>query len=410
MAKIAILGYGTVGSGVFEVITRNNDIVSKNAKEKVEIKYVLDLRDFPGDPVEKVLTHNFEDIVSDSEVEVVVEVMGGTKPAYDFVKRSLQAGKSVCSSNKELVEAHGAELMAIAKENSVNFLFEASVGGGIPIIRPLRTSITADRILSISGILNGTTNYMLTNMSSGTLKYEEALKNAQDKGYAEKDPTADVEGFDACRKIAILSSIATGKNVSFDDIPTTGISKITKTDMKYVNATGGSIKLIAKAVLDENGAWARVAPVIISKENPLSTVNKVFNAILVEGDMLGETMYYGKGAGKLATAAAVVSDVVENILLKNNNVGCLWSEEKMQLESLDDIEVQKLVRIKVNDIEKAEEAVCDIFGVDEFITVKDGETAFITKKEKEALIKEKLEKLSNEAAVKQVRTTILYEA
>lgn len=239
MINIAVLGYGTVGSGVVEVINKNHASINKRAGQEVNIKYVLDLRDFPGDPVEKVLVHDYNVIVNDPEVKIIVEVMGGIKPAYDFTKQALEAGKSVCTSNKELVAAHGAELLAIAKANKVNFLFEASVGGGIPIIRPLNQSLTADEITEITGILNGTTNYILSKMTDEGKSFEEVLKRAQEKGYAERNPEADVEGYDACRKIAILTSLALGKQVDYQDIYTEGITKITKTDIEYAKALHG---------------------------------------------------------------------------------------------------------------------------------------------------------------------------
>ena len=311
MINIAVLGYGTVGSGVVEVINKNHASINKRAGQEVNIKYVLDLRDFPGDPVEKVLVHDYNVIVNDPEVKIIVEVMGGIKPAYDFTKQALEAGKSVCTSNKELVAAHGAELLAIAKANNVNFLFEASVGGGIPIIRPLNQSLTADEITEITGILNGTTNYILSKMTDEGKSFEEVLKRAQEKGYAERNPEADVEGYDACRKIAILTSLALGKQVDYQDIYTEGITKITKTDIEYAKALHASIKLLGTSKWEDDGKiYSMVAPFMIDSDHPLGHVNGVFNGIFVNGNMLGDTMFYGKGAGKLPTASAVVADVV----------------------------------------------------------------------------------------------------
>ena len=316
MINIAVLGYGTVGSGVVEVINKNHASINKRAGQEVNIKYVLDLRDFPGDPVEKVLVHDYNVIVNDPEVKIIVEVMGGIKPAYDFTKQALEAGKSVCTSNKELVAAHGAELLAIAKANNVNFLFEASVGGGIPIIRPLNQSLTADEITEITGILNGTTNYILSKMTDEGKSFEEVLKRAQEKGYAERNPEADVEGYDACRKIAILTSLALGKQVDYQDIYTEGITKITKTDIEYAKALHASIKLLGTSKWEDDGKiYSMVAPFMIDSDHPLGHVNGVFNGIFVNGNMLGDTMFYGKGAGKLPTASAVVADVVD--ALKN---------------------------------------------------------------------------------------------
>ncbi|MBO7401768.1 MAG: homoserine dehydrogenase [Lachnospiraceae bacterium] len=331
--KIAVLGYGTVGSGVVEVIRRNGDSIAKRAGQEIEVKYVLDLRDFPGDPVEKVLVHDYEVIVNDPEVGVVVEVMGGVEPAYTFVKRALLAGKSVCTSNKELVAKHGAELLEIAKQGKINFLFEASVGGGIPIIRPLNQSITADEIEEVTGILNGTTNFILTKMRDDGCDFETALKEAQSLGYAERNPQADVEGFDACRKIAILTSLAYGKHVSYEDIQTEGITKITAADIAYAKKFEMAIKLFASSRKVGDSIYALVAPKMIGVNNPLYTVNGVYNAILVHGNVLGDVMFYGSGAGKLPTASAVVSDVVDATKHKGVNIMQIWSTKKLELAS-----------------------------------------------------------------------------
>ena len=332
MINIAVLGYGTVGSGVVEVINKNHASINKRAGQEVNIKYVLDLRDFPGDPVEKVLVHDYNVIVNDPEVKIIVEVMGGIKPAYDFTKQALEAGKSVCTSNKELVAAHGAELLAIAKANNVNFLFEASVGGGIPIIRPLNQSLTADEITEITGILNGTTNYILSKMTDEGKSFEEVLKRAQEKGYAERNPEADVEGYDACRKIAILTSLALGKQVDYQDIYTEGITKITKTDIEYAKALHASIKLLGTSKWEDDGKiYSMVAPFMIDSDHPLGHVNGVFNGIFVNGNMLGDTMFYGKGAGKLPTASAVVADVVDAVKHQGTNIMTIWEQDKVEL-------------------------------------------------------------------------------
>lgn len=411
MAAIAVLGYGTVGSGVVEVINTNRESIESKAGQTINIKYVLDLRDFPDDPIQNIITHNYDDILNDDEIEVVVEVMGGTKPAYDFVKSALEKGKSVCTSNKELVAAHGGELMRIAKENNVNFLYEASVGGGIPIIRPINRSITSDKIEEVTGILNGTTNYMLTKMSKEGLDYNDVLSDAQAKGYAERNPAADVEGYDACRKIAILASLATEKTVDFNDIYTEGITNISKEDMDYVNKIGGSIKLLATAKLDEGKVWARVAPAIVSSESPLSMVNDVFNAILIKGNMLGDVMFYGKGAGKLPTASAVVSDIVDAIKHKNVNLGIGWSEDKLQLTDIDLVAVKKFVRVEYNDKAEALKNVKAIFGGDNIIELEglDGEFAFVTEKQPEGNINSKLEELINCSEIAGIINTIRIE-
>ncbi|MDE7061228.1 MAG: homoserine dehydrogenase, partial [Lachnospiraceae bacterium] len=322
--KVAILGYGIVGSGVFEIMRSNQEGISRRAGEEIEVKYVLDLRDFPGDPVEDVLVHDFKRIVEDPEVGVVVEVMGGVEPAYSYVKEALLTGKSVCTSNKELVAKHGAELLEIAKQKKKNFLFEASVGGGIPIIRPLNQSLTADEIREVSGILNGTTNYMLTKMRDEDADFDEVLKDAQKRGYAERDPSADVDGFDAGRKIAILTSLAYGMQVDYEDIYTEGITKISKTDIAYARAVGANIKLLGTSKKVDGKVYAMVAPRMIGKEHPLYTVDDVFNAILVRGNFLGDIMFYGKGAGKLPTASAVVSDVVDAVKHSGTNVMTIW--------------------------------------------------------------------------------------
>ncbi len=331
MIKIAILGYGTIGSGVVEVLRTNQESIAKRAGSEIEVKYILDLRDFPGDPMEGKVVHDYDIIANDPEVQVVVEAMGGVEPAYSFVKRALLAGKSVATSNKALVAKHGAELIAIAKEQSINFLFEASVGGGIPIIRPLNSSLTADEIQEITGILNGTTNYMLSKMTFEGLEFQDVLKDAQSRGYAEADPTADIEGYDACRKIAILTSLVCGQQVDFEEIYTEGITKITATDIKYAKAMGRVIKLLATSRKTPEGYCAMVAPFMLSQQHPLYSVNDVFNAIFVHGNVLGDAMFYGSGAGKLPTASAVVADIVDIAKHLHKNILISWSSRKMEL-------------------------------------------------------------------------------
>jgi len=331
MIKIAILGYGTIGSGVVEVLRTNRESIAKRAGSEIEVKYILDLRDFPGDPMQEKVVHDYEVIANDPEVQVVVEAMGGVEPAYTFVKRALLAGKNVTTSNKALVAKHGAELIAIAKEQSINFLFEASVGGGIPIIRPLNSSLTADEIEEITGILNGTTNYMLSKMTFEGLEFDDVLKDAQSRGYAEADPTADIEGYDACRKIAILTSLVCGQQVDFEEIYTEGITKITATDIKYAKAMGRVIKLLATSRKTLDGYYAMVAPYMLSQQHPLYSVNDVFNAIFVHGNVLGDAMFYGSGAGKLPTASAVVADIVDIAKHLHKNILISWNSRKMEL-------------------------------------------------------------------------------
>jgi homoserine dehydrogenase len=328
MINVAVLGYGTVGSGVFEVINTNHAAINKQVGEELKVKYVLDLREFPGDPVQEVLVHDYNEIVNDPEVDIVVEVMGGIEPAFTFVKKALLAGKNVCTSNKALVAKHGTELLRLAKENKVNFLFEASCGGGIPIIRALNSSLTADVIDEITGILNGTTNYMLDKMSTEGSEFDTVLKEAQAMGYAEADPTADVEGYDACRKIAILSSIAYGKFIDYENVYTEGITKITPEDMEYAQKLGMTIKLLATSrKVGEDSFYAMVAPFLVGPKNPLYSVNDVFNSVFVHGNMLGDAMFYGSGAGKLPTASAVVADVVDEAKHLHEDVMASWSEE-----------------------------------------------------------------------------------
>ncbi|MGN0383734.1 MAG: homoserine dehydrogenase, partial [Eubacterium sp.] len=306
MVNIAVLGYGTVGSGVVEVLNTNGDSIAVKAGQEIFVKYVLDLRDFPGDPIQDKIVHDYNIILNDPDVDIVVEVMGGVEPAYTFVKSALLAGKSVCTSNKELVAKHAPELMEIAKKRSKNFLYEASVGGGIPIIRPLNQYLTADKILEITGILNGTTNFILSKMKNEGSDFESVLKTAQDLGYAERNPSADVDGFDACRKIAILGSLAYGKNINYEKIYTEGITKVTDVDFMYAKELGRTIKLFGKCKKEGGRYFASVCPVLIAPEHPLYNVEGVLNGILVRGNVIGDVMFYGSGAGKLPTASAVV--------------------------------------------------------------------------------------------------------
>ena len=378
MVNVAILGYGTVGSGVYKIIKDNFTHVSRRAGEDINIKYVLDLRDFPGDPVEEVLTHDVNDILNDDSVEVVVEVMGGVEPAFTFVKKALEAGKSACTSNKELVAKHGAELLKIAAAKNVNFFFEASVGGGIPIIRPLIECLTVDHFEEIQGIMNGTTNYILTKMEDEGADFDTVLKDIQNKGYAERNPEADIEGYDACRKIAILTSLAYEKQVDYEDIYTEGITKITTQDFEYMKSVGKTIKLLGIAKKSGKTVYSMVAPFVLSSNNPLFAVKDVFNAILVKGDMLGEVMFYGKGAGSLPTASAVVSDVVDCIKRRGETADILWKSTKRNLGSADAFSTPYFVRVKGEGLNAEVEAA---FGEVQYVTAEGitGETAFFTK-------------------------------
>lgn len=379
MINIAVMGYGTVGSGVVEVVNTNGKRINQRIGEELNIKYVLDMKDFPGDPVQEKIVHDFETIIADDDIKIVVEVMGGIEPAYTFVKRCLQAGKSVATSNKALVAKHGAELLSIAKENNINFLFEASVGGGIPIIRPLNSSLTADEIEEITGILNGTTNYMLTKMFYEGADYDTVLKEAQANGYAERNPEADVEGYDACRKIAILSSLISGQQVDFEDIYCEGITKITVEDMKYAKAMGTTIKLLASSKRIGDRLYAIVAPCMLYPEHPLYNVNGVFNAIFVHGNVLGDAMFYGSGAGKLPTASAVVADVVDAAKHLNRNIMTMWKQEKLEIESKSDAKRRFFIRMK-GDADEMAESLKYSFGDIEIIKADglEGEFGFAT--------------------------------
>lgn len=312
MINVAIMGHGVVGSGVAEILHDHPDRIFEKVNDKVNVKYILDLRDFEGLSYSDKFIKDFNIILNDPDVDIVVEVMGGCTFAYDYVKACLKSGKSVCTSNKELVAKKGAELITIAKDKNVNFLFEASVGGGIPVLRPMVQCLTANQVTEVTGILNGTTNFILTKMINDNMSFEDALRLAQELGYAEKDPTADVEGFDACRKICILAALAFGKHVYPEQVNTEGITKVSLEDVEYAAGFDSVIKLIGKARLLDNGKiTANVYPALVSKNHMLSGVTDVFNAIMVRGDEVGDVMFYGRGAGKFPTASAVVADIID---------------------------------------------------------------------------------------------------
>lgn len=387
--KIAVMGYGTIGSGVVEVLRINKEKIAKRAGEPVEVKYILDLREFPGDPMEDAIVHDYQTIANDPEIGIVVETMGGVEPAYTFVKSMLEAGKQVTTSNKNLVAAKGAELIKIAREHGVNFQFEASVGGGIPIIRPLNKCLTADEIEEITGILNGTTNYMLTKMTDEGADFDEVLKDAQAKGYAEKDPTADIEGHDPCRKIAILTSLVAGKQIDFEDIHCEGITKITAVDIKYAKVMNRSIKLLASSKKVGDSYSCMVAPYMLKSTHPLCGVNGVFNGIFVRGNVLGDAMFYGSGAGKLPTASAVVADVVDMVKHQHTNIYIDWSQEKLEIVDYKDSVNAFFVRTSSD---KA--AVEAAFGNVEYVeNVEAGEIGFVTGEMTEAEFEEKSAKI-----------------
>lgn len=381
---IAIMGHGVVGSGVAEVIAKNNDLIVKNNNlDSLEVKHILDLRDFPDSPYSDKFTKNFDDILNDDDVKIVVETMGGLNPAYTFVKKCLEAGKSVVTSNKELVASHGWELLKIAEEKNINFLFEASVGGGIPIIRPISRCMAANEITRIAGILNGTTNFILTKMIVDNMSLEDALKLAQDNGYAEKDPTNDIEGFDACRKICILASLCFGRHVFPDSVPTEGITKITLADVEYAKNYGKVIKLLGTAMRSpDDKVSAEVSPALIDMTGPLANVNDVFNAVLLDGNAVGEVVFYGKGAGKLPTASAVVADVIDCAVSKGKRIGYTWDEAAEQnLVSSSEMLTRLYVRGMCQDKDKTVSSVKQIFPGVEFISRDNAladEIAFVT--------------------------------
>ncbi|WP_143321824.1 homoserine dehydrogenase [Clostridium sp. HBUAS56010] len=394
MKNVAVMGYGTIGSGVVEILERNKDMIAKATGDTVFVKYVLDLREFPGTSVEDKIVHDFSVIENDPEVTMVIETMGGLKPAYAFVKASLEAGKHVATSNKALVAAYGTELLKIAKEHHVNFLFEASVGGGIPVIRPLYTSLAGEVIEEITGILNGTTNYILTKMDKQGDTFENALKEAQDLGYAERNPEADVEGHDTCRKIAILTAMAAGHQVNYEHIYTEGITKITDVDFSYAESLGTSIKLLGSSRIKDGIAHAFVAPVMIGKDHPLYSVNDVYNGILVKGNMLGTSMFYGSGAGKLPTASAVIADIVEALKNETTHVELGWDKESLAIAPMDTMVFRYFVRVKGIAAKRLKE-VESVFGEVEGIELDHmDEFAFLTEAMSEQEYKRKANELS----------------
>lgn len=396
MIKVAVLGYGNIGSGVVQVLLKNKETIAKKAGDEIVPACVLDLRDFPGDVMEDKVVKDINLITQNPEISIVIETMGGTKPAYAFVKACLEAGKHVATSNKELVAAHGPELLEIAKAHHVSFLFEASVGGGIPIIRPMHQCLTANNILKIAGILNGTTNYILDQMIRKGKTFETALKDAQNNGFAERNPAADIEGHDACRKIAILASLASGKMIDYNDIDTDGITNITLDDVKYAAAMDSVIKLIGYAQFDENGkVYSIVSPMVIKNSSPLAGVDGVFNAIMVTGDCVGDVMFYGKGAGKLPTASAVVADVVDAVKHSDRSKKIFW--EKPAENIMADIDSKKFEYF-VRTTDSAEN-VQKIFGKCEFVdNIIDNESAFVTSPLTKSEVEEKLAKLSDVVA------------
>lgn len=344
--KIAILGFGVVGSGTYDVIMKNKESIAKKLNESIDVKYIVDIKDFSGTEYEKIVVSDFSVVELDDEVEVVVEVIGGVGVALEFTKRALLAKKHVVTSNKELVSKFGAELLEIARQNNVNYMFEASVGGGTPIIRPLIQCLAANEIEAITGIVNGTTNYILTEMIDRGLSFEKALKNAQSLGYAESDPSSDINGIDAGRKIAILANLAYSKEVNPSDIAMSGISNIELDDVSYVKKEGYVIKLLARTIKQNGKIFAFVAPHLIKKDHMLAGVSGVFNAIMLTGNCVDDVMFYGKGAGKMATASAVVADIIDAFLYKEKRRPISWEKSERYIANMDDFEGQFYVKIK----------------------------------------------------------------
>ncbi len=374
--KLAIIGFGTVGSGVAEVFYKNRPAIERKSGKKMDIKYIVDIKSLEGTPYADKWTKAFQPGVEDPEVGDVIETIGGIMPAYDFSKRALRAGKHVVTSNKELVATHGAELLKIARENNVNYLFEASVGGGIPVIHPLYQCLGAGDITEVAGILNGTTNFIMTRMIEDSMSFEEALKLAQQNGYAEANPSADVEGKDACRKICILSSIVYGKHVYPEEVHTEGITSISLSDVKAAFAAGYAVKLIGRVKKEGERIIAMVSPALVSKTSQLGNVSDVFNAILVRGSDLGDVLFYGRGAGKAPTASAVLSDVVDAVREGGHIATLGW--EDSEHDTIDDYR-NDVTRMMIRVSAKDEQAAGELFGAQQRISPAcAGEAAFLT--------------------------------
>jgi homoserine dehydrogenase len=393
---VAILGYGVVGSGIWQVLAQNRTYIERKASQPIEVKRVLDTRKFPGNPVEKVLTSDYADILKDKDIQIIAEAIGGLEPAYSYVKQALLANKHVCTSNKELVIKHGAELLALAKERGLNFMFEASVGGGIPIVRPMNLSLTTDEVIGVAGILNGTTNYILTQMSMVNKNFEEALAEAQERGYAEKNPTADVEGYDSCRKLAILLSLAIGRQVNYEAIHTEGITALTQEDFAFATHFGYVIKLMADGRITSMGIEALTVPMLIHSSHPLSMVADVFNGVLVQARMTDSVMFFGRGAGKLPTASAVVSDIVDISKHLDQHIEHIWSTESAMLLPLSSYRRQKMIRVSFNDRERAMSLIQEYMEPASIVEISEysGQLAWLSQCEPENKTIEKLARLA----------------
>jgi homoserine dehydrogenase len=414
MINIAVLGYGVVGSGVVEVVKKNEMSISKKAGEKIAVKKILDIRDFPESPDAELITKNADEIFNDDSISIIVETIGGIGAAYEFTKRAFQKGKHVVTSNKELVATYGPELLKLAKSCGINYLFEASVGGGIPIIRPLSECLAANEISAITGILNGTTNYILTQMKKEGRDFDSALKSAQQNGYAEADPTADIEGHDTCRKIAILSSIAYNEFVDYKNIYTEGITGITPEDMQYAEVMGSVIKLIAVSRKVNDKIFARVSPAIIAKTHPLANVEDVFNAILVSGNAIGDVMFYGRGAGKLPTASAVVADVIDIVKHTGNGGRNVWEKKDYNnVINIGEGETKFFVRATTENNKEAKKHILSVFGNVEFIKLErpeyEDEIAFVTMRSSEKDLSAKVSQLKRIDTIKDIKNIVRVE-
>ena len=411
MVKVAVLGHGTVGSGVVELFTQNAKSITSRAGQAMEVKRILDIREFPDLPYADKFTKNFDDILNDPEITIVAEVMGGLSPAFEFTKSLLEHGKSVVTSNKELVASRGAELLQIAKAHNVNYFFEASVGGGIPIIRPMHQCLAANEITEVAGILNGTTNYILTKMIHESVPFDEALAQAQKLGYAERNPAADVEGQDACRKICILASLAFGSHVYPQTVHTEGITGLTLEDVEYASMWGGVIKLIGRAKKQPDGkVIATVYPAFLSSHSQLAGIDDVFNGILIRGNATGDVVFYGRGAGKMPTASAVVADMIDISKANCTSKSLSWADSDGH--NVADYKTDPLrFYIRASLLDHAQSTVNDVMGGVEFLSRSgqpEDEIAFVTGQMTERELDSKLEVLGNLIKVKSMIRVLDY--